>query len=53
MGPRPGLCGEGAEAELAVPVESGVRTMGEAEAEPELSAVDVPAIWAWESNSVL
>ena len=52
LGPDPGLCGEAAEVELAVPVESGVRTMGEAEAEPELSAVDVViSAWAWERNS--
>lgn len=51
LGPNPGLCGEAADAELAVPVESGVRAMGEAEAEPELSAVDVAISWAWERNS--
>jgi hypothetical protein len=50
---EPGLWGEGAEPELNVPVESGVRLMGEGEAEPELSAVheEVLAIRAWEVSS--
>ncbi len=57
MGPappsEPGLWGEGTEPELNVPVESGVRLMGEGEAEPELSAVheEALAIRAWEVSS--